>query len=156
MAIEIERKFLVRKPLWSPAVPGTRYRQGYLSLDPQRTVRVRLAGDQGFLTIKGASTRGARAEYEYPIPAPEAEALLELCHRPLIEKLRYRVMMGGHLWEVDEFFGDNAGLLLAEVELTNIEEAVELPEWVGEEVTDDPRYYNAALSQHPFSAWGAP
>jgi len=155
MAIEIERKFLVRKPLWAPAVPGTRYRQGYLSLDPQRTVRVRLAGAAGFLTIKGASAHGARAEYEYPIPAADAEALLALCHRPLIEKLRYRVTVGGHLWEVDEFFGDNAGLLLAEVELTEIGEAVELPEWVGEEVTDDPRYYNAALSQHPFSTWGA-
>lgn len=157
MGIEIERKFLVRRDLWQPEVVGTAFRQGYLCLDPERTVRVRLAGERGFLTIKGASERGARAEYEYAIPAAEAAELLDtLCHRPLIEKIRYRLEVGGHFWEVDEFFGDNAGLLLAEIELEDIDEPFARPDWLGEEVTDDPRYYNAALCRHPFREWGQP
>jgi len=155
MGIEIERKFLVRKDVWTPADSGTRFRQGYLCLDPERTVRVRLAGETGYLTIKGRTENGARAEFEYPIPPEEARELLDrLCLRPLIEKVRYRVKVGAHLWEVDEFFGENADLLLAEVELDDIAEDVELPEWIGAEVTDDPRYYNAALIRHPFRDWG--
>jgi len=156
MGREIERKFLVRKDLWSPPDAGLRLRQGYLCLDPERTVRIRLAGSKGFLTIKGPSDKGARAEFEYSIPAPEARELLDtLCHRPLIEKTRYRIEVGRHLWEVDEFFGENAGLLLAEVELAEIDEPVTLPDWIDREVTDDPRYYNAYLSRHPFAAWGS-
>jgi len=155
MGIEIERKFLVRKELWVPPKSGIRIRQGYLCLDPERTVRIRLAGEAGYLTIKGASSGGARSEFEYPLPAEEAGELLgNLCHKPLIEKIRYRIKVGRHLWEVDEFFGDNVGLLLAEVELVDMTEEVEQPEWVGSEVTDDPRYYNAALIRHPFSEWG--
>jgi len=155
MGIEIERKFLVRKELWVPPDAGIKVRQGFLSLDPERTVRVRLAGNEGFLTIKGVSVGAARAEYEYPLPVRDAGELLErLCHRPLIEKTRYLVKAGRHLWEVDEFFGENAGLLLAEVELADLDEEVELPGWVGREVTDDPRYFNAALIRHPFREWG--
>lgn len=155
MAIEIERKFLVRRELWTPPDAGTRFRQGYLCLDPERTVRVRLAGEVGFLTIKGESSGSARAEYEYSIPAADVGELLDqLCHRPLIDKIRYRIEVGRHLWEVDEFFADNAGLLLAEVELNDPAEEVELPAWVGREVTDDPRYYNAALIRQPFQNWG--
>jgi len=149
MGIEIERKFLVRMDKWTAPAEGTRYRQGYLSLDPERIVRVRLAGDAGFLTIKGAS--------KYTIPANEAQELLEkLCLRPLIEKIRYKIQVGSHLWEIDEFFGENAGLWLAEVELASLTDQVELPPWVGCEVTDDPRYYNAALIRHPYRSWGQP
>jgi len=154
MGIEIERKFLVRKELWTPPASGTRFRQGYLCLDPERTVRVRLAGETGYLTIKGRTQNGARAEFEYPIPPQEARDLLDrLCLRPLIEKVRYRIKVDTHLWEVDKFFGENDGLLLAEVELSDFAEKVELPNWVGREVTDDPRYYNASLIRQPFRGW---
>ena len=151
---EIERKFLVGNDSWRPGASGTRFRQGYLSTDPERTVRVRLEGDRGVLTIKGPSRGISRAEFEYPIPAAEAATLLDtLCLQPLIEKTRYRVEHGGHLWEIDEFAGDNAGLVLAEVELSSEDEQVALPPWVGMEVSNDPRYFNANLARHPFSRW---
>lgn len=154
MAQEIERKFLVGNDSWRSGASGIRFRQGYLSTDPQRTVRVRLEGDRGVLTIKGLSRGLSRAEFEYPIPAAEAAILLDtLCLRPLIEKTRYRVEHGGHLWEIDEFSGDNAGLVLAEVELSSEDEQVELPPWAGPEVSTDPRYYNANLVRHPFRSW---
>lgn len=154
MAQEIERKFLVINDSWRPGASGILLRQGYLSTDPVRTVRVRLAGDLGFLTIKGLTRGITRAEFEYPIPPAEAAVLLDtLCLRPLIEKTRYRVEHGGHLWEIDEFAGDNAGLLLAEVELANAEEQILLPPWVGAEVSDDPRYFNANLILQPFLGW---
>ena len=154
MAEEIERKFLVSNDGWRPGAGGTRFRQGYLSTDPERTVRVRLEGERGVLTIKGLSRGIRRAEFEYPIPAAEAAVLLDtLCLQPLIEKTRYRVEHAGHLWEIDEFAGDNAGLVLAEVELSSADEAVELPIWVGAEVSSDPRYYNANLIRHPFRRW---
>lgn len=157
MAQEIERKFLVGNDSWRAGASGIRFRQGYLSTDPQRTVRVRLEGDRGMLTIKGLSRGLSRAEFEYPIPAAEAAILLDtLCLRPLIEKTRYRVEHGGHLWEIDEFSGDNAGLVLAEVELSSEDEQVELPPWAGPEVSTDPRYYNANLVLHPFSRWQPP
>jgi adenylate cyclase len=154
MAEEIERKFLVSNDSWRPGAGGTRFRQGYLSTDPERTVRVRLEGERGVLTIKGLSRGICRAEFEYPIPAAEAAVLLDtLCLQPLIEKTRYRVEHGGHIWEIDEFAGDNAGLVLAEVELSSEDEAVELPLWVGAEVSSDPRYFNANLIRHPFRRW---
>lgn len=154
MGQEIERKFLVGNDSWRAGASGIRFRQGYLSTDPQRTVRVRLEGDRGMLTIKGLSRGLSRAEFEYPIPAAEAATLLDtLCLRPLIEKTRYRVEHGGHLWEIDEFSGDNAGLVLAEVELSSEDEQVELPPWAGPEVSTDPRYYNANLVRHPFRSW---
>jgi adenylate cyclase len=155
MAVEIERKFLTSNADWKTGARGIHYRQGYLSLDPARTVRVRIAGDQAYLTIKGASAGAARAEFEYPIPLVDARLLLDvLCHQPQIEKYRYRIDYAGLTWEVDEFLGENAGLVLAEVELEDPDQPVELPPWVGAEVTGDRRYYNAWLSQHPFAGWG--
>ena len=154
MATEIERKFLLKNDRWRPGAEGILFRQGYLCLDPARTVRVRLEGDAGRLTIKGTSTGISRAEYEYPIPAAEAAALLEnLCLRPLIEKTRYRREHAGHTWEIDEFHGENAGLVLAEVELSAADEAITLPDWVGPEVSGDRRYYNASLVAHPYRSW---
>lgn len=157
MAREIERKFLVDPERWRPGpAGGVRMRQGYLSLDPARIVRVRRAGDRGALTIKGKTVGIARSEYEYPIPAEDADALLdELCHRPLIDKIRYREWWRGHLWEVDVFDGENFGLVVAEVELKSADESVDLPPWAGREVSADPRYTNASLSRHPYSRWGA-
>ncbi len=155
MATEIERKFLVRRDAWhADPRTGVPYRQGYLASYPSPVVRVRVAGDEGFLTIKGRAVGIARDEYEYPIPLADAEAMLDtLCAGPLIEKVRYRVPYAGRTWEVDEFGGANAGLLLAEVELPSPEAAVELPPWAGREVSDDPRYFNANLVVHPYAEW---
>jgi CYTH domain-containing protein len=154
---EIERKFLVAGEEWRAGARGVPYRQGYLSAgaDARCTVRVRIAGERAYLTIKGPAESGARDEYEYPIPVPDAEELLaRYCAGGRVEKLRHVVHHGGHAWEVDEFAGENAPLVIAEVELARIDEAVELPPWVGIEVTDDPRYTNAALARAPFSRWG--
>jgi len=154
MGTEIERKFLVRGDAWRSRAEGEPYRQGYLSVDPERTVRVRVAGTRGDLTVKGKSAGLARDEFEVPLPLADAHELLDrLCLRPLIEKVRYRVEHEGHVWEVDEFAGENQGLVLAEVELASPDEAVELPAWAGQEVSDDPRYYNANLVHHPFGTW---
>lgn len=152
---EIERKFLVKGNAWRSLAPGKRYRQGYLSTVKERTVRVRTAGDKGFVTIKGITTGATRSEYEYEIPLADANEILDqLCERPLIEKVRYRIPAeGGLFWEVDEFFPDNAGLVTAEVELKNENQTFAVPDWVGEEVTGDPRYFNANLIAHPFSRW---
>lgn len=154
MAVEIERKFLVKDDTWRGLGKGSHYRQGYLSTEPGRTVRVRVAAGKGFLTIKGTTVNATRAEYEYVIPSQDADAMLdELCARPLIEKTRYRIEYQRLVWEVDEFEGENAGLVVAEVELAAEDQVVALPAWVGEEVTTDPRYYNANLIAHPFSRW---
>ncbi len=154
MGQEIERKFLPCNDAWRAGASGTRYRQAYLSTDPQRTVRVRTAGDKAFLTIKGMSVGAARAEYEYAIPLDDANELLsEHCLQPVIEKTRYRIAHAGLTWEVDEFEGVNAGLILAEVELESEDQSVDLPDWIGEEVTGDKRYYNANLISHPFNSW---
>jgi adenylate cyclase len=154
MATEIERKFLVKDDSWRGLGQGNRYRQGYLSTHPERTVRARVAAGKGYLTIKGKTQNATRAEYEYSIPVQDAEAILdELCARPLIEKTRYRIDYHGLVWEVDEFEGENAGLVIAEVELASADQAVALPAWIGEEVTADPRYYNANLIANPFSRW---
>lgn len=153
MATEIERKFLVKGEPWL-SEQGTYYRQGYLTTDPERTVRVRVAGSEGFLTIKGASKGAARSEFEYPLPLQDAEQMLDqLCPVPQIQKVRYCIEYAGHTWEVDVFEGDNAGLVIAEVELSSADEQVELPAWVEREVTDDERYYNAYLTQHPYALW---
>jgi len=153
MGIEIERKFLVNEGAWREAT-GVRYRQGYLSTVKERTVRVRTVGDNGYLTVKGISVGTARLEFEYEIPLADADQLLdELCEKPLIEKNRYKLEHAGFTWEVDEFFGENQGLIVAEVELASEDEAFELPPWVTEEVTEDPRYYNANLIAHPYSYW---
>ena len=155
MGTEIERKFLVRGSGWQTAAPQ-RIVQGYLNRDKHRTVRVRIAGAEAFLTIKGVTTGATRAEFEYAIPVADAEALLALCDGPLIDKVRHRVEYGGLLWEVDEFLGDNAGLVVAEVELASEGQAVTLPPWVTEEVTTDSRYYNSSLATHPFNRWDTP
>lgn len=154
MPTEIERKFLVKSEDWRSLANGKLYRQGYLSTKKGCTVRVRLVGNQGYLTIKGLTQGISRAEYEYPIPAEDAQAMLDnLCYRPLIEKTRYKIELAGLIWEVDEFVGENQGLIVAEVELTNENQIIELPDWIGKEVSDDPRYFNANLTQHPFSKW---
>jgi len=159
MAQEIERKFLVQGEEWRTTT-GARYRQGYLSLDPVRTVRVRTVeklatGEQrGYLTIKGKAVDLSRPEYEYEIPLSDAHELLNhLCQRPLIEKIRHRIPIDDVVWEVDEFLRDNAGLVVAEVELMSAEQPFAKPAWIGQEVTDDARYLNASLVTLPFSRW---
>lgn len=155
MKHEIERKFLVRSDAWRAAAVSARLmRQGYLCRDPSRTVRVRLAGDEAWLTIKGAGSGSIRMEYEFPIPPADARDLLDhLCLPGQIEKTRHRIPFGGLTFEVDEFHGANEGLVLAEVELPATDTAVEQPDWLGEEVTGDPRYFNAYLAQHPYRTW---
>ena len=152
MATEIERKFLVMGDYWRNA-PGVLIWQGYLNRDKHRTVRVRVAADQAFLTIKGATQGATRAEFEYPIPGTDATALRALCDGPIIEKMRRRIDYAGFTWEVDEFFGDNAGLVVAEIELSSETEAFAKPPWVGQEVTEDARYFNSKLATHPYSEW---
>lgn len=157
MAQEIERKFLVRGNAWRAGARGERFRQGYLSSTRERTVRVRLRGTSATLTVKGPPTGLTRAEFEYPIPVADAEAMLDsLCERPLIDKVRWFVDYAGRRWEVDEFEGDNVGLVVAEVELEREDDSLELPPWVGQEVTHDPRYQNASLIRHPYSRWRHP
>lgn len=154
MPIEIERKFLVRNDSWKQGVKPTRITQGYLSRVNERVVRVRLAGGKGWLTVKGKARGPLRREYEYEIPpAHAAEMLDQLCERPLLDKLRHQIPMGDVTWEVDEFLGENAGLVIAEVELPKDGHPIALPEWVGEEVTNDSRYQNNHLAAHPYSAW---
>ena len=149
MGTEIERKFLVSDPTVVDGLSGTVIRQGYLSRAPERTVRIRRKGDRGVITIKGASSGASRSEWEYEIPADDADAMLEICEGAVIDKIRYLVDVGGRTWEVDVFAGANAGLVMAEVELDRVDAVVTLPAWAGREVTDDPRYYNASLSRDP-------
>ena len=154
MGTEIERKFLVKDNAWRSLAAGVEYRQGYLNSAKERTVRVRTIDDKGFLTIKGITTGATRAEYEYEIPAADADALLDdLCEKPLIEKSRYKIEYDGFVWEVDEFFGDNQGLIVAEVELESEDQKFEIPGWIGEEVTGDPKYFNSNLINNPYLKW---
>ncbi len=153
MGKEIERKFLVQAGTWQTA-KGTKYRQGYLNTQKERIVRVRTIDNKGYLTVKGLTVGASRLEFEYEIPVQEADQMLdELCQKPLIEKNRYLVQYGGLTWEVDQFFGDNEGLVVAEVELQGEDQVFEKPDWLGEEVTGDPRYFNSNLIQHPFTKW---
>lgn len=154
MGVEIERKFLVQGKGWKTSA-GMLYRQGYLNRDKSRTVRVRIAGDAAFLTVKGVSVGATRAEFEYAIPVADAQGLLALCDGPLVEKTRHLVCVDGTLWEVDEFAGDNAGLVVAEVELTAEDQPFARPDWLGEEVTHDARYFNSNLATMPYAKWGA-
>jgi len=154
--IEIERKFLVKSNAFmKEAVKHNRIVQGYLSSNPERTVRVRIKGDNGYLTIKGLSneTGMSRMEWEKEISIEEAEQLLTLCEKEIIDKTRYEVIVGIHVFEVDVFAGENKGLVMAEIELSSEEEAFESPDWLGEEVTQDSRYYNSYLSKNPFVNW---
>lgn len=161
MAIEIERKFLVAGDGWRAAAQrSTRVAQGYLNdaraLAEGRelcSVRVRIAGAQAWLNLKSREIGPSRQEFEYPLPLADAQALLALCSGGLIDKIRHYVEVGSHLWEVDEFLGDNAGLLVAEIELDAVDEGFQLPAWAGREVTEHARYYNLALAEHPYSRW---
>lgn len=155
MATEIERKFLVTSDTWREAADtGTRFRQGYLIGAEKASVRVRIEGDEANLNIKSATLGVRRQEYEYEIPLAEAEEMLDtLCEQPQIEKTRYHVQVGAHIWEVDVFGGDNEGLIVAEVELADEEESFERPVWIGKEVSDDTRYYNVCLTRHPYKDW---
>lgn len=154
MGVEIERKFLLAGDAWRALGAPVLMRQGYLSVDPDRTVRVRIEGEAGTLTIKGRSQGATRGEWEYPIPLAEAAELLDrLCQQPLIEKFRRRIPYAGHVWEVDEFLGANQGLVVAEIELASEDEAFDKPDWIAGEVTDDSRYFNSSLIKLPFSAW---
>ena len=163
MGIEIERKFRVAGEGWrEAAAKSVRMAQGYINdmaaLREGRqnaSVRVRIAGDQAFLNLKSRELGHTRQEFDYPIPVADAEALLALCVGGRIDKLRHYVEHAGHTWEVDEFFGDNAGLVVAELELASAEEAFERPAWLGREVTEEPRFYNLALAERPYSRWDA-
>lgn len=151
---EIERKFLVHTRDWASMSEGVVYRQGYLPSKNRVVVRVRIAGERAFLTVKGPDLGSARSEFEYPIPVADArQMLVELCEKPVIEKVRHRIDFGGHAWEVDVFHGDNEGLVLAEVELGSIDEPVALPPWAGKEVTGDSRYFNCSLVTRPYRIW---
>jgi len=154
--IEIERKFLVTSEAFkTEAFTQNRISQGYLSSAPGRTVRVRIKGNKGFLTIKGASNESglSRFEWEKEIPVDEATTLLQLCEEGVIDKTRFEVKMGNHVFEIDEFYGENEGLIMAEIELNSETEAFEKPNWLGKEVTNDIRYYNSYLSKNPFKKW---
>lgn len=153
MGIEIERKFLVCDNSWRDAAVGTDYKQGYLAVVPRCSVRVRVADDEAWLTVKSGDGGLTRQEYEYPVPREDAEGMLALCEPVVISKTRYLVTCGDHRWEIDEFHGDNAGLVVAEIELSREDEPFEKPRWLGKEVSDDLRYYNAALSSHPYRLW---
>ncbi|CAG35446.1 CYTH domain-containing protein [Desulfotalea psychrophila] len=161
MAIEIEKKFLLTSDSWREGASGQIYSQGYLSKSPEKTVRVRITETGAYLTIKGrpavkdGKISAAKLEFEYSIPKADAEELLKnLCSGPIIHKKRYCIEYRGFTWEVDEFFGENEGLLMAEIELEAEDQEFDLPPWIGEEVTSDKRYYNASLSEYPYSQWG--
>ena len=154
MSVEIERKFLVRDEGWKRSAQGTLLRQGYLSSQPDRTMRVRIEGNTATLTIKSRNTGAVRGEWEYPIPLADAQTFLDtLCERPIIEKYRYRIPHAGMVWEVDEFLGENAGLVVAEIELASEDQLFGRPAWLGDEVTLDVRYFNANLLRHPYRKW---
>ena len=155
MGIEIERKFLMNPEKWEHLEKpvGEFYRQGYLSTDPTKTIRVRQTSEQGFLTIKGISVGATRKEYEYEIPLEEAKELLDQFSVAELSKIRYKISIGNHVWEVDEFSGKNAGLIVAEIELTSEDEDFEIPDWIGREVTGAEKYYNSNLVTEPYENW---
>jgi adenylate cyclase len=154
MSVEIEHKYLVKSTVYRSLAEPVSYRQGYLAILPDKAVRVRVAGDKGYLTIKARVSNLTRKEYEYEIPFTDAEEMLKgMCIGSVIEKLRYRILYEGFTWEVDEFLGDNAGLVVAEIEVSHEEEIFMKPDWVGDEVSGDPRYLNSNLSSRPFNTW---
>ena len=155
MALEIEHKFLLANDNWRKLIKRSSvFRQGYLSSDSSCSIRVRISDKQAWLNIKSATIGTQRSEYEYQIPLQDADEILDnLCRKPLIEKTRHFVEYAGHVWEIDEFKGDNAGLIVAEIELSEVGEKFQKPEWIGSEVTDDLRYYNHNLSLQPYCTW---
>ena len=152
MGTEIERKFLVTNDDWKSA-PATYFCQGYLNRDKDRTVRIRIAGEKGILTVKGKTVGASRKEFEYEVPLEDAKQMLDLCEKPLIEKNRRVIQFESMDWEVDEFLGENKGLVVAEIELESESQQFKKPDWIGEEVTEDPRYFNSRLSVNPYSQW---
>ena len=154
MAKEIEKKYLVKQCNLNSLGEGVYYRQGYLSSKRECVVRVRKIGENAYLTVKSMNVGATRDEYEYSIPSEDADRMLStLCEQPLIEKKRYKVAFENMIWEIDEFLGENKGLILAEIELTNENEVYALPPWIGKEVTDDPKYYNSNLIKYPYKDW---
>lgn len=153
MGIEIERKFLVKNEAWRSLGKGVSLTQGYLAGSNQATVRVRIAGNIAYLTVKGKVKNLTRQEFEYEIPVVDAQAILKLCHPRIVEKTRYKIRLQDLIWEVDEFAGANQGLVMAEVELEAADQLVSLPEWIAQEVSEDPRYFNSYLASHPYSTW---
>lgn len=154
MPQEIERKFLVKNNSWKDEVSKSiSIKQGYLNSNAERTVRVRITNNKAYLTIKSKSEGISRQEFEYEIPSSEAKELILLCEKPLIEKTRHEVKQGIHTWEIDVFEGENNGLILAEIELYDVDEKFKIPSWIGLEVSDDIRYYNSQLIKSPFTAW---
>ena len=155
MGIEIERKFLVKKEKWKELEKpsGELYRQGYLLTDPNKTIRVRQTSAKGFLTIKGLSVGATRPEYEYEIPFEEAKELLDQFAIAELSKIRFKIIIDQHVWEVDEFFGNNKGLIVAEIELSNEEEKFNIPDWIDREVTHEEKYFNSSLVIHPYQNW---
>ncbi len=153
MKIETERKFLLSGDGWKEGATAIHFKQAYVNEPGENTVRVRIEGERGVLTIKSKTKGISRQEYEYEIPLEDAEGLLKICRTPVVEKYRYKVKYAGHLWEIDEFVGTNAGLVMAEIELSSEDEYFEKPEWIGEEVTADKRYYNSHLARYPYSQW---
>jgi len=156
MAQEIERKFLVDLVRLGELTDGESIQQGYIATKDLTTVRIRVKGHHGYLTLKGETTGASRLEYEYPIPVEDAEEMLNnLCSGPLIEKRRYEVEFKDHLWEIDLFEGENEGLVVAELELEEVDLVIELPNWVRVEVTGDPKYYNVNLLKYPYRCWSS-
>lgn len=154
MGKEIERKFLVKNSEYKTSSDEALYKQGYLCINPNRTVRVRVVGDKGLITVKGKSTGASRLEFEYEIPFEDANEMLDiLCEKPIIEKIRYTYDYAGFIWEIDEFLGDNEGLVVAEIELQDESMEFSKPIWIGEEVTGDPKYYNSSLIKNPYKNW---
>lgn len=155
MGQEIERKYLITGEFKSKAIKSLQIKQGYLSSIPERTVRVRIQDNQGFLTIKGSNKKNSisRFEWEKEITKEEANELIQLCEVGIIDKIRYIIPFGDKIIEVDEFYGENEGLILAEIELDDENENIEIPNWLGKEVTDDPRYYNSMLMKNPYKNW---
>jgi CYTH domain-containing protein len=156
MGIEIERRFLVIGDEWKEGAVGTYYRQGYLSFSKEGVLRIRIAGEKAFLTVKSSRDDLTALEYEYEVPMTDAHDMLrKLCERPPVEKIRHSVPYGGMTWDIDLFIGDNEGLVIAEIELADPEQAIALPPWVGKEITADRRYLNASLYHNPYKEWAA-
>lgn len=154
MAIEIERKFLLATEEWRNQInKQTIIKQGYLNSHPERTTRIRIKGEKGFFTVKGKSNGNSRLEFEYEIPLSDAEVLLQLCEKPIIEKTRFEIYLDNHTWEIDEFEGENKGLVVAEIELQSEDELFTKPNWLGKEVSDQSKYFNSSLIKNPFSRW---
>ena len=154
MGLETERKFLVTDDAYQALAEGILVQQGYLEGSDVTSVRVRIMGEEAFLSVKGTTISATRQEFEYPIPLDEAvEIMRDLCKKPIIEKHRYEIKHKGMVWEVDEFHGMNEGLVIAEIELEGEEQEFDMPAWIGDEVTDDPRYYNVNLVNNPFISW---